>query len=119
MTLFSLATWILAITSVLGVGGTIAAMVFFPTVAAPLLEKVVQWLLGCAVCLWVALVVFSSLGSYWYGYHGEYKKGYDGALSAIAAEDSEAIQAATEKRSVWKECRQKNGEWDQSTGECK
>lgn len=119
MSIFTLATWFLAVVSVLGVGGTVVALVFFPTVAMPLIEKIVQWLLSCGKCLTVAGFVLVALGSYWYGRHGEYDKGYEGALAAIAKEDNAAIQRATEMRSVWKECRQRNGEWDQSTGECK
>lgn len=119
MTLFTLATWFLAALSFLGVGGTVVALIFFPTVAMPIMEKVVATLLSCKKCLYVAAFVLSVLASYWYGYHGEYNKGYDGALAAIAREDAAAIQAATEKRDVWKACRQQSGTWDQSTGECK
>lgn len=112
-------TWILGIVSTLGIAGTIAALVFFPTVAMPILEKVVAVLLSCKPCLYALAFVVSVTASYWYGHHGEYHRGYDAALSAIAAEDDAAIQRATEKRTVWKECRARDGQWDQSTGECK
>ena len=112
-------SWALAVTSVLGLGWTIAAAVFFPTITMPIIEKIMAALLGCKWCLIVAAFVLSVLASYWYGHHGEYAKGYDAALSAIAAEDAAAIQRATEKRAVWQECHQRSGTWDQSTGECK
>jgi hypothetical protein len=112
-------TWVLSVMSVLGIGGAIVAAVFFPTVAMPVIEKIVQVLLGCTKCLIAMAFVVSVVGSYWYGHHGEYAKGYDAALSDIAAENDAAIQRATEKRSVWKECRARDGQWDQSTGECK
>lgn len=114
----SLTTWILAAVSVLGTGGAIAAFVFFPTIAAPILEKVVGVLLACKTCLVVGLLVAASLGSYWYGRHGEYDKGHKAAIAAIAAEDAAVLKDANEKRAVWKDCRARNGAWDQSTGEC-
>lgn len=119
MNIFTIATWLLSIIGTLGIGGAVVAYVVFPTVALPIIEKVAGVLLGCKWCLIVTAFVLSILASYWYGHHGEYAKGYDAALSAIAAEDNAAIQRATEMRSVWKECRSRNGEWDQSTGECK
>lgn len=119
MSIFTVTTWLLGIVSVLGLGGTVVAFVFFPLTAMPILEKVLSAALACKKCLYIAAFVLSALGAYWCGYHGEYNKGYDGALAKIAAEDSDAIQRATEMRSVWKECRAHNGEWNQSTGECK
>lgn len=112
-------TWVLAAVSTLGIGGSIVAAVFFPTVAMPILERIVGRVLDCKACLIALAFVVSVVASYWYGHHGEYARGYDAALEAIAAEDDAAIQRATEKRSIWKECRARNGEWDQSTGECK
>lgn len=112
-------TWVLGVVGFLGLGGTIAAFIFFPAIAVPIVEKITAAVLGCKTCLLVAAAVALSLGSFWYGYVGEYEKGYHAALIAIASEDAKAIQAATEKRAVWKECRARNGEWDQSKGECK
>lgn len=113
-------SWILGIVGTLGIGGTIAAYVFFPTVAVPIVERVIASVLACKACLIALAFVVGVVAAFWYGRHGEYAKGYDAALSAIAAEDSAAIQRATEMRSVWKECRlSSSGEWDQSTGECK
>lgn len=112
-------TWVLSAVSVLGVGGAVAAMVFFPTVAVPVAEKIVQWLLGCAACLWVALVVLGALSSYWYGRHGQYERGHAAAVAEIAAEDEKAIANALEKRDVWQKCHDANGTWDQTTGDCK
>ena len=119
MNLFTLASWLLGIVGTLGVGGTVVAVVFFPTVAVPILEKIVAALLGCKNCLIASAFVVAVLGAYWYGHHGEYRKGYDAALSDIAQEDTAAIERATQMRGVWKDCRLRSGEWDQSTGECR
>lgn len=112
-------TWVLSVVSVLGVGGAIAAFVFFPTVAAPILSKVTEWVLACKTCLVIAALVIVALASFWYGREGEYDKGHTAAIAQIAAEDATALRQATEKRAVWQECRARNGEWNQSTGDCK
>jgi hypothetical protein len=51
-------------------------------------------------------------------HHKIFESGYEKALSDIAAEDAAAIARATQMRSVWRDCRAHNGQWDQSTGEC-
>jgi len=112
-------TWILSAVSVLGVAGTVAAMIFFPTVAAPLLARVASAVLGCTKCLVVAAFVAVALGSFWYGRHGQYARGHAAAIAAIASEDEKTIANATEKRNVWRECKARSGTWDQSTGACK
>jgi hypothetical protein len=117
--MYVIATWILGAVSVLGVAGTVAAFIFFPTIAAPIAGKVTQVLLGCKACLIAAAFVCIALGSYWYGRHGEYDKGHTAAVAEIAAEDAQALARATEKRAEWKKCRTNNGTWNQSTGECK
>jgi hypothetical protein len=117
--MFVIATWVLGAVTTLGVAGTVAAFVFFPTVAAPILAKVTSTLLGCKTCLLVAAAVAIALGSYWYGRHGEYDKGHTAAVAEIAAEDQAALSRAVEARNLWKECRAKSGTWNQSTGECK
>lgn len=112
-------TWLLGAVSVLGVGGTIAGFIFFPTVVAPIVAKITEKVLACKVCLVVAALVGVALGSFWYGREGEYDKGHVAAIAAIAAEDAATIADATEKRNVWKDCRARNGVWNQATGECK
>lgn len=112
-------SWILGIVSVLGVGGAIAAFIFFPTVVAPIVEKVLAVLLACKPCLIAAALVAVALASFWYGRDGQYDRGHTAAIAEIAAEDAGALKNATAARALWKECKQKNGEWDQSTGECK
>lgn len=112
-------TWVLAAVSVLGVGGTVAAMVFFPTVAAPILAKVTQVVLACKACLVVAALVAVAIGSFWYGREGEYGKGHTAAIAEIASENAAVLKQATEKRAVWQSCRSRSGTWNQSTGECK
>jgi hypothetical protein len=112
-------TWILGVVSVLGVAGTVAAFIFFPTVAAPVLAKVTQAVLGCKTCLVVAALVSVSLGSFWYGREGQYDKGHAAAIAEIASEDAATLSRAVAARNVWKECRARSGTWDQSRGECK
>jgi hypothetical protein len=51
-------------------------------------------------------------------HHKVYQSGYDAALSDIAEENAETIARAVEKRNVWKDCRARDGSWDQSTGRC-
>lgn len=118
MNIYTLATWILAAVSVLGIGGTIVAFVFFPTVAAPILAKVTAVLLACKTCLVVALVVAVALGSYWFGRRGEYDKGHAAAIAEIASEDAATLANAQKARAIWKDCRARSGNWNQSTGEC-
>lgn len=112
-------TWVLGVVGTLGVGGAIAAFVFFPTVAMPIAKGVVEVVLSCKPCLWVALVVAVAIGCFWYGRDGEYDKGHIAAVAEIAAEDEKAVANALAKRTEWEECRQSNGAWDQSRGECK
>lgn len=112
-------TWVLSIVSVLGFAGTVAAFIFFPTVAVPIVEKVTQAVLACKACLVVAALVAVALGSYWYGRRGEYSRGHTAAIAEVASEDAATLAKATEKRAVWQECRARDGAWNQSTGECK
>lgn len=112
-------TWILAAVSTLGVGGAVAAMVFFPTVAVPILQSVVRAVLACKVCLIVLGAVVLALSSYWYGRHGQYERGHAAAVAEIAAEDEAAVAHALEKRGEWQKCHDGNGTWDQTTGDCK
>jgi apolipoprotein N-acyltransferase len=111
-------SWVLGIVSVLGVAGTVAAMVFVPTVAIPVLTRIVTALLGCKICLVVMLLVGTALGSYWYGRHGQYERGHAAAIAEIAGEDKAALDHATEKREVYIKCKTHSGSWNQSTGEC-
>lgn len=119
MNLYVVTTWVLSVVSVLGVGGAVAAFIFFPAVATPILSKVTAALLACKTCLVVALVVVTALASFWYGRDGQYAKGHTAAIAEIAAENEAALSAAVTKRAAWKECKARNGEWDQTTGECK
>lgn len=117
--MYIIATWILSIVSVLGVAGTVGMFVFFPTVAAPIAGKITAAVLACKTCLVVAALVAVALGSFWYGREGQYDKGHAAAIAAIASEDAATIASALTKRNVWKECRARNGAWDQATGACK
>lgn len=112
-------TWILTIVGTLGVGGAIAAFVFFPAVAGPIIAKVVEVMLGCKPCLIAAALVIVALTSFWYGREGQFDKGHTAAIAEIAAEDAATIARATEKRAEWQKCRSGGGAWDQTTGRCK
>jgi len=65
------------------------------------------------------VLVASLLAAYGLWHHKVYRDGYTRALSDIAAEDSRAIGRATQLRQTWQVCRDRNGQWDQSTGKCK
>lgn len=117
--MYVIATWILGAVGVLGVAGTVAAFIFFPAVAAPILEKVTATLLACKTCLVIAALVGVALGSFWYGREGQYDRGHAAAIAEIASEDAGAISDALTMRNVWKECRARNGAWNQATGDCK
>ena len=62
-------SWILGIVSVLGVGGTIVAFVFFPTVAVPVIQAAVSAILRCKPCLIALALVGTAIGFYWFGHH--------------------------------------------------
>lgn len=119
MDIYVVATWVLSAVSVLGVGGAIVAFIFFPAVASPILAKVTATVLACKTCLVVAALAVVALGSFWYGREGEYDKGHTAAVAEIASENIAALKDATEKRAIWKECKARSGEWDQTRGECK
>lgn len=66
----------------------------------------------------IGVLLASLLTAYGVWHHKVYRSGYTRAIADIAAEDEKAIARATEKRSVWSDCRARNGRWDQSTGTC-
>lgn len=117
--MYVIATWVLSVGSVLGVGGTVAAFIFFPAVAAPIASKITTAILACKTCMVVAALVAVALGSFWYGREGEYDKGHTAAVAEIASENASVIANALAKRNLWKECRARNGVWNQATGDCK
>lgn len=112
-------TWVLGTLATFGGVGTAVAMIFFPLTAAPILQKIVSAVIGCKSCLIVTAFVVVAIGSYWYGHAGEYDRGHAAAIAEIAAENADTIARATEKRTVWRDCKVRSGQWDQSTGECK
>ncbi len=112
-------TWVLAAVSTFGVAGAVVGFIFFPTIVAPILSKVTQEVLACKTCLIATALVVTALGSFWYGREGEYDNGHAAAIAAIASEDAATIARAVAKRNVWKECRARNGAWNQATGDCK
>lgn len=60
----------------------------------------------------------SLLIAYGVWHHKIYRAGYIRALADIAAEDSRAINRATDLRKTWRDCRDRGGHWDQSRGAC-
>lgn len=118
--IFVSATWLIG---GLGITGTIVAVIatvfLGPTAVIAIIGPFISRFISCSRCVAAAVFVLSTVGAYWVGHHGEYRRGYDAAISNIAAEDAAAIGSALAKRDVWKECRAKNGTWDQTTGSCK
>lgn len=51
-------------------------------------------------------------------HHKVYEEGHEAALTEIAQENDEAIARALAKRNVWKDCRDRGGTWDQTSGTC-
>lgn len=64
-------TWVGAAVGTLGIAGTIAACIAFPTVVVPILQSVVSTILKCRPCLialvFVASVTAALFGGYWKG----------------------------------------------------
>jgi hypothetical protein len=57
--------WIIPIVGVLGVGGTIAAAIFFPSIVIPILQSIMR----CKPCLYALAVIVAMSGSWWHGNH--------------------------------------------------
>jgi hypothetical protein len=66
----------------------------------------------------IGVLAASLLAAYGVWHHAVYTKGWNGALAAIARQDSRAIAEATKLRSAFKDCRERKGKWDQTTGAC-
>ncbi len=62
-------TWILSIVGVLGVGGAIAAAIIAPAIVIPLLQRTIEWILGCKRCLYALAFVVAVLAAFWAGHH--------------------------------------------------
>lgn len=96
-------TWIGAAIGTLGIAGTIAAMIAFPTVVIPVLQSVVSAILKCRPCL-IALVFFASVsgalyGGYWYGRSIEKAVCREGELAAELANREADLEAQSKARS--------------------
>lgn len=118
--LFIGATWLIGILGVAGTAAAVAAVVFLgPAAFIGIVQPILVKFITCMKCVAVTVFVLATVGSYWVGRYGEYKRGHTAAIAEIAAEDAQTIASATEKRNVWSECKARNGQWDQSTGECK
>lgn len=88
-------TWILAIISTLGVGGTIVAYFLFPAVVAPIVEGSMRALVACKACLVVILLIGTGIGSWWLGHH---RAEADCQADEVAAAMQSKIDAANKDR---------------------
>lgn len=61
--------WAFTIVGVLGLGGAIAALIFVPAAAIPILQSVVSAILRCKPCLYALAVMALMGGSWWHGHH--------------------------------------------------
>lgn len=116
---FKLLTVISLIVGILGPSGAIVAMIFVPTVALPIIKKIVEKLLDCTICIVVIAVIVSSLSSYWIGRWGQYKRGESDAIAGIAREDAKLIDRARAGRAKYEECVARGMRWSQVTGDCR
>ncbi len=69
ISLTTLLYYVLPIVAVLGVGGTIVALVATGVIGIPVLVKIVDWILGCRWCLIVLAFLAFGLASFWIGHH--------------------------------------------------
>lgn len=112
-------TWLIGGLGVVGTVAFIAGLIILgPVAVRAIVVPIVEGFFACTKCVAAAVFVLATVGAYWVGHHGEYRRGYDSALAAIAAENAAAVARATELRNVWRECRDRNGQWDQTTGSC-
>lgn len=112
-------TVFLAIAAVVGPVGAIAALIFAPAVAMPILTRVITHFLDCKVCIVAAVLVIASVVSFWIGSHDAYHRGVDDTVAKIARADAKLVARAMAARAKLKDCQAQNKEWDQSTGGCR
>jgi hypothetical protein len=113
-------TWLIATLGIGGAAAAVVAAVFLgPAGAIAIVEPILARFLACTFCVIATTFVIATVFAYWVGREGEYDRGYARAIAAIAGEDKDAIARATEKRGVWEQCHARNGQWDQTTGECR
>jgi hypothetical protein len=75
-------TWVLSIVGVLGIGGAIAAAIIAPAVVIPLLQRTIEWILGCKRCLYALAFVVAVFAAFW---SGHYKAQLDCNSANVAA----------------------------------
>jgi len=61
--------WVLGVVGVLGVAGTIAAVILTPAVAVPILQSIVTWIIKCRPCLYAIVLVAACSAAWWHGHH--------------------------------------------------
>ena len=67
----------------------------------------------------IALGLIGALAiAYGVWHHKVYQSGVNDTIAAIAREDTRFINKALAARTKWKECRDQNRGWDQTTGRC-
>ena len=62
-------TWVLSIVGVLGIGGAIAAAILAPAIVIPLLQRTIEWILGCKRCLYALAFIVAVLAAFWSGHY--------------------------------------------------
>ncbi|WP_454629503.1 hypothetical protein [Bradyrhizobium cenepequi] len=112
-------TFFLGVVAVLGPIGAVLAMIFAPTVAAPMLSNLTYRFLQCKVCMVVAAFIVASIVSFWIGNRDAYQRGVDDTVAKIARADKKLVDRAKRARSALLKCQEQNMVWDQSTGSCR
>jgi hypothetical protein len=97
-------SWVLGIVGVLGVGGAIAAFIFVPALAIPILQNLVSWLIRCKPCLYALVLCAACFASWWFGHHQAALECREEALAAelrnkqFDLENEQKAKADAEKR---------------------
>lgn len=67
-TAFVVLTWLLGLAATLGPVAVIAAVIFIPAVAIPLISSIAKRFLECLWCIVAVVAVLMCVGSYWVGH---------------------------------------------------
>jgi hypothetical protein len=67
-TAFVVLTWLLGLAATLGPVAVIAAVIFVPAVAVPLISSIAKSFLECLWCIVTVVAVLMCVGSYWVGH---------------------------------------------------
>jgi uncharacterized membrane protein len=117
--LFSILTILIGVVSVLGPLGAIAAIIFAPAIALPVIRSAIGTFLACRWCVLIAAVLVACVASYWIGRTGAYNKGVDDTVERVARGDAKVVDRARHARAKLQECREQGLRVDQTTGACR